>query len=119
MAIQGIYYVHAYVSDLARAKQFYGETLGWKQETDRPGVAGFRFGSGYLVLIEDARAASERRTGARMSVALRVDDLEAEHAQLTERGVEAGPITDQRWGERNFNFTDPDGYQWVYAQPNR
>jgi catechol 2,3-dioxygenase-like lactoylglutathione lyase family enzyme len=40
MAIEGIFYVHAKVTDLQRAKQFYGETLGWKLHTDEPYVAG-------------------------------------------------------------------------------
>lgn len=40
MAIEGIFYVHAHVSDLARAKRFYGETLGWKLHTDEPGARG-------------------------------------------------------------------------------
>ena len=34
MAIEGIFYIYAQVTDLQRAKQFYGETLGWKLHTD-------------------------------------------------------------------------------------
>jgi predicted enzyme related to lactoylglutathione lyase len=34
MAIKGIFYVFAHVSDLARSKRFYGETLGWTKNTD-------------------------------------------------------------------------------------
>jgi hypothetical protein len=34
MAIKGIFYVFAEVSDLARSKKFYGETQGWKLNTD-------------------------------------------------------------------------------------
>ena len=48
MAIKGIFYVFALVSDMARSKKFYGETLGWKLGTDENDVAGFAFGSGYL-----------------------------------------------------------------------
>ncbi len=39
MATDGIFYVLARVSDLARSKRFYGETLGWTLSTD----AGFAF----------------------------------------------------------------------------
>ena len=117
MAIEGIFYVKAHVSDLARAKKFYGETLGWKLETDESRVAGFWFGTGYLVAELDFRPASERRYAGGMHVALRVDDLEAQHARLAERGVAVSPIQVRPWGERNFSFVDPDGYLWQYGQP--
>ena len=47
MAVKGIYYVLAYVSDLGRSKQFYKDKLGWELGTDEYGVAGFSFGTGY------------------------------------------------------------------------
>ena len=34
MSIEGIFSVHAKVANLERAKQFYGDTLGWKLHTD-------------------------------------------------------------------------------------
>jgi catechol 2,3-dioxygenase-like lactoylglutathione lyase family enzyme len=34
MAIEGIFYVYAKVSDLEQAKRFYRDTLGWKLQTD-------------------------------------------------------------------------------------
>jgi catechol 2,3-dioxygenase-like lactoylglutathione lyase family enzyme len=117
VAIEGIFYVYADVSDLARSKQFYGETLGWKLNTDEPAVAGFWFGSGYLVARQDERAASERRYAGGMHVAVRVDDLDAQHALLRARGVAVSEIHARPWGERNFRFTDPDGYVWEYGQP--
>jgi catechol 2,3-dioxygenase-like lactoylglutathione lyase family enzyme len=117
MAIEGIFYVHARVSDLARAKHFYGETLGWKLHTDEPVVAGFWFGSGYLVALQDDRSAGERRYAGGMNISVRVDDLDAQHSRLKERGVAVSPIQARPWGERNFNFTDPDGYLWEYGQP--
>jgi catechol 2,3-dioxygenase-like lactoylglutathione lyase family enzyme len=118
MATKGIFYVFAAVSDLARSKQFYGDTLGWKIGTDEPEVAGFSFGTGYLVLHTDDRP-GERRYAGGMHVEVMVDDVDAEHARLATRGVGVGPLSDQPWGERNFSFTDPDGYCWSYGQPNR
>lgn len=117
MAIEGIFYVYADVSDLARAKRFYGEALGWKLNTDEPGVAGFWFGTGYLVARQDERAPGERGYAGGMHVAVRVDDLDAQHARLRERGVAVSPIHTRPWGERNFSFADPDGYLWEYGQP--
>lgn len=46
MTAKGIFYVFAFVSDLAGSKSFYAETLGWKLGTDEQDVAGFSFGSG-------------------------------------------------------------------------
>jgi predicted enzyme related to lactoylglutathione lyase len=113
MATQGIFYVYASVSDLARAKRFYGEDLGWQLSTDEPHVAGFWFGSGYLV----AGLAGPPLGSAGTHVAVRVDDVDAEHGRLAGRGVAVGPLQDQPWGERNFRFSDPDGNVWVFAQP--
>ena len=117
MAIEGLFYVHAFVSDLARSKRFYGEVLGWTLGTDEPGVAGFQFGSGYLVAIQDERPPADRLYPGGMSVAVKVDDLDAQHARLAGHGIEVGSIRSQPWGERSFSFADPDGYEWVYGQP--
>jgi catechol 2,3-dioxygenase-like lactoylglutathione lyase family enzyme len=120
MALDGVFYVFAFVSDLARSKRFYGETLGWTPGTDEPGVAGFGFGSGYLVIHVDDRPprASGRYAGG-MHVAVQVTDAAAEHARLRERGVAVSELRDQPWGERSFTFDDPDGYTWTYGQPLR
>ena len=116
MAIEGIFYVHAKVADLERAKKFYGETLGWKLHTNEPQVAGFWFGSGYLVAGLDASATGREGQRDGMHIAVRVSDLEAEHARLAQRGVQVTPVQRRPWGERNFNFRDPDGYLWEYGE---
>ena len=56
MTIKGVFYICIHATDMQRSKHFYGNTLGWQLQTDDPGVAGFAFGSGYLVVL-DARAA--------------------------------------------------------------
>jgi predicted enzyme related to lactoylglutathione lyase len=116
MAIQGLFYIHIQVSDLARAKTFYGEALGWGLETDEPGVAGFRFGSGYLV-VSEAPPEGPRPTAGGVEIAVQVDDLEAQHERLDRAGAAPTPIAARPWGERNFSFRDPDGYAWAYGQP--
>jgi catechol 2,3-dioxygenase-like lactoylglutathione lyase family enzyme len=93
MAPKGIYYLLAFVSDMQRSKEFYGETLGWQLVTEEGNVAGFSFGTGYLVLHADNRPAAARRYG--------------------------GELVDRPWGERHFSFADPDGYQWFYGQATR
>jgi catechol 2,3-dioxygenase-like lactoylglutathione lyase family enzyme len=119
MTATGIFYVFALVSDLARSKRFYGETLGWKLGTDEDGVAGFSFGNGYLVIHSDDRPGEARRYAGGMHVAVRIDDADAEHARLRKLGVEVSALREQPWGERNFYFDDPDGYTWAYGQAKR
>ena len=116
MTIEGVFYVFANVSDLARSKRFYGDTLGWKLGTDEKDVAGFAFGAGYLVIHADDGSGAAIGAGG-MHVEVRVDDVNAEHARLRGLGVEVGELIDQPWGERNFFFRDPDGYTWSYGQP--
>ena len=116
MAIEGIFYVHIHVSDIERAKRFYGEMLGWRLDTNLPEVGGFWFGDGYLVANLDTRPASERQYTGGMKVTVKVDDLDAQHAQLGERGVAVSQIEKRPWGQRDFSFRDPDGYSWEYAQ---
>jgi catechol 2,3-dioxygenase-like lactoylglutathione lyase family enzyme len=116
MTAKGIFYVFAYASDLARSRKFYGETLGWQLGTDEEGVAGFAFGSGYLVLHADDRPLDARRYAGGMHAEVEVEDVDAEHARLKRLGVAVSEIHDQAWGERNFSFSDPDGYAWWYGQ---
>src|SRR5262249_10361705 len=83
MAIEGVFYVRIAVADLARSKRFYADQLGWKLQTDEPYVAGLWFGSGYVVCSLDPEAAAKPRDPG-MRVAVRVDDIDAQHKQLTE-----------------------------------
>lgn len=119
MNAKGIFYVLAFVSNLARSKKFYRDKIGWKIETDEHGVVGFAFGTGYLVLHTDRRDEKARRYEGGMHVEVMVEDAGAEHARLTKLGVKVTPVIDQPWGERNFSFTDPDGYVWAVGQPTR
>jgi catechol 2,3-dioxygenase-like lactoylglutathione lyase family enzyme len=116
MAIKGIFYVLAYVSDLDRSKRFYRDQLGWELGTDEYGVAGFSFGSGYVVLHEENRPAGARPYAGGLLVSVQVDDADAEHARLKSRGVPVSDPVTEPWGERSFQFTDPDGYVWSCGQ---
>jgi len=49
-------------------------------------------------------------------VAVRVDDIEAEYDRLRRAGIELGELRSQAWGERNFSFLDPDGYEWSFGE---
>jgi catechol 2,3-dioxygenase-like lactoylglutathione lyase family enzyme len=119
MSAKGIFYIEAFVSDLDRSKAFYGGTLGWKLNTDLPTVAGFFFGTGYLVIISDTRPPASRRYAGGMSVEVQIEDVVGEHKRLKEHGVDVSEVSEKPWGERKFSFADPDGYPWSYGQPTQ
>jgi len=56
-------------------------------------------------------------SGSRILLTIRVDDVNATHADLSERGVTFlnGPI-DRPWGRRTAAFADPSGHVWEIAQ---
>jgi catechol 2,3-dioxygenase-like lactoylglutathione lyase family enzyme len=114
MSVRGVFYVAAHVADLARSKQFYSQKLGWTLETDEATVAGFRFGTGYLVLLADPAHPPSAPGG--LHVAVQVDDIDGEYARLRDAGVDVSELSSQPWGERNFSFHDPDGYEWSFGE---
>ena len=76
------------VSDVDKAMEFYGGTLGLELQVRRDDLpenreAEFRAGDGTLVVYESVAAGQSRGTVA----GFRVDDLESVVAELRERGV--------------------------------
>ena len=106
------------VSDVDRAKAFYTEKAGFTADHDitvsdeirfvqltPPGSAcSITFGKG----ISDAPLGSARAQ-------IVVSDIEAAHAELVARGVEATDVEEFPWGSFVF-FSDPDGNRWAVQQ---
>lgn len=89
--------------------RFYTETLGFGEK--------FRDGDVYAALtVGDTTVAlaapPERPAGSGLALALKVDDVDAWHAHLTEAGVAAGVI-ETGGHERRFRVTDPYGHDVV------
>jgi len=106
-----IAYVNVFVSDLERATEFYGTTLGLKLEHASPehGYASFAAGPVRLGLAR-AGADQQELIGRHTGVGLAVSDLEAEHARLSGSGVRFSmPPTRQPWGGFMALAADPDG----------
>ena len=107
------------VSDVDRAKEFYGEKVGWNIDHDQkvspelrfvqvtpPGSAcSFCFGVGLQMMPE----------GSTQFVQAIVDDADKALAYLKERGVECEGVDEQPWG-RFVYFQDPDGNKWSLQQ---
>jgi catechol 2,3-dioxygenase-like lactoylglutathione lyase family enzyme len=73
------------VADVARAKSFYRDTLGFSVGEERPTGIRFECGRGtFLIVYPSPSAGTARSTVA----GFQVDDLEATMADLRSRGVE-------------------------------
>ena len=108
--ITGVDFVSVPTKDLARAMQFYGDTLGLPCSAHREGSPYAEFETGNLTLgvIESETLGLPYAVNPN-HLALHVDDVAAARAELESRGVEfAGDILDTSVCHMAF-FTDPDG----------
>jgi predicted enzyme related to lactoylglutathione lyase len=106
------------VSDVDRAKDFYTEQVGFNLDHDHQVSDELRFvqltppGSGCSISMGPP---SGMAPGSVQGLQLVVPDIEAAHAELSDRGVEVGEIQDLPWGSFVF-FSDPDGNGWAVQQ---
>ena len=122
------------VSDVDRAKQFY-QRLGWRLDGDDAPLEGLRIvqftppGSGASVTFGTGLTAAAPGSA---EGGLIVSDIEAAHADLVGRGVDASAIWHgppfpvearqpgphpERTSYRSFScFTDPDGNTWLVEE---
>ena len=88
------------VEDLARAEQFYGETLGLARNPNTSGERWVEYETGNLTLGLSTFGGG---------IALRVPDVEAARAELEQAGVEFSMDTFDSGVCHGAPFTDPDG----------
>jgi predicted enzyme related to lactoylglutathione lyase len=103
-------FLTVFVSDYARAVEFYGGVLGLEQSTDYGRIPGGEFETGNLTLsLLQADAIGREFTPSTHPIALRVDDVAAAREQLEGQGVTFyGDIIDS--GVCHMApFADPDG----------
>jgi catechol 2,3-dioxygenase-like lactoylglutathione lyase family enzyme len=102
------------VTDMERAKKFYGETLGLPQIGDEAGFPEFKLGdNGFLYLLSLEAIGSAFRAPHDAGFALRVPDVAEARRELEEKGVVfRGDILDSGVCHMAF-FADPDGNQIV------
>ena len=103
------------VSDVDRAKDFYVQA-GFNADHDHRVSDTMRFvqltppGSACSIAIGEG--IMETEPGSVQGLQVVVQDIEAAHAELTERGIEVSEIQDLPWGSFTF-FKDPDGNGWA------
>ena len=109
-----LYAVRIFVTDWERAVRFYTETLGIPTSfrSDEDGWLQLATGEGQLALerADPDDAESTALVGRFLGTSLRVEDVRATYATLTERGVEfVEPPEPQPWGGVLAHLRDPDG----------
>jgi catechol 2,3-dioxygenase-like lactoylglutathione lyase family enzyme len=111
------------VSDVERAKRFYTEQAGFNADHDHQISDALRFvqltppGSACSITI--GTGITEAAPGSVQGVQMVVDDIQAAHDQLGQRGVEVSDVQEFPWGKFVF-FRDPDGNGWSVQQlPSR
>jgi catechol 2,3-dioxygenase-like lactoylglutathione lyase family enzyme len=107
------------VSDVDRAKAFYTDKIGFNLDHDHQVSDDMRFVQltppGSACSISIGQGLTEAIPGSVQGMQLVVADIEAAHAELTGRGVDAGEVQDFPWGRFIF-FADPDGNGWSVQQ---
>jgi predicted enzyme related to lactoylglutathione lyase len=108
------------VSDVDRAKAFYADQVGFTVEQDVTVDEQHRFvelmppGSPCSIALTAGYIDAE--PGSIRGLQVNVDDADAAHAYLSERGVAVSEIEEYPWGRFCF-FSDPDGNSWSVHEP--
>jgi catechol 2,3-dioxygenase-like lactoylglutathione lyase family enzyme len=107
------------VSDVDRAREFYGDTLGWAVDHDQTPMEGLRFVQvtppGSACSIAFGLGISTMQPGSLQALQAVVDSADEALADLRARGVDADGVDDQPWG-RFVRFSDPDGNGWTLQE---
>jgi len=107
------------VSDVDRARAFYGDTLGWPVDHDQTVDEHTRFVQvtppGSACSVAFGKGLSEMEPGSLKALQVVVGSADEALADLKGRGVEAQGVDEQPWG-RFVTFSDPDGNTWTVQQ---
>ena len=115
------------VKDLARAKRFYGESLGWPVRVEEGNWVCYSLGDGsaalalypWDALAEDAGVPPDGSGFRGVTLAYHVRSEERVEAVLAEAERAGGTIVKPphraEWGGYSGYFADSDGYLWEVA----
>jgi catechol 2,3-dioxygenase-like lactoylglutathione lyase family enzyme len=107
------------VSDVDRAKAFYGDTLGWPVDNDSVVSDELRFiqvtPPGSACSIAFGTGLTDMAPGSQQGLQVVVASADEALSDLRARGVETSDIDEQPWGRFIF-FSDPDGNKWSVQQ---
>ena len=114
------------VSDLARARRFYEDGLGWTKGNPEDEVAFYQLSNGLVLavwsrdeLAADARVADTGATFSGITIAFNTrshDEVDEVLASVESAGgTVTKPAEEQVWGGYSGYFSDPDGHPWEVA----
>jgi catechol 2,3-dioxygenase-like lactoylglutathione lyase family enzyme len=113
------------VTDLARARRFYEEGLGWQRANQHDEVVFYQAGGMVLALwgrdalAQDARVPSAGSGFRGIALAYNTRDKAEVDSVLAEAAAAGGrivrPAQDAVWGGYTGYFADPDGHLWEVA----
>jgi catechol 2,3-dioxygenase-like lactoylglutathione lyase family enzyme len=108
MDVEKVDFVSVLTQDIARARTFYGETLGLPIESE--GESDLEFTLGQVTLdVFDPSSIGQAFAPSTAGIAIRVPDVAAARAELEAKGVEfEGQIVRTNVCDMTF-FKDPDG----------
>lgn len=107
--------IRLFVSDVARSKPFYQDSLGLNLEVDGSSEGYLVFSSAGISMVVENSEASDDTTGELLvgrftGLSFRVVDISESYNKLIESGVEfLDPPEKQPWGGTIASFKDPDG----------
>ena len=110
------------VADLARAKAFYENVVGWQPAPSPPEIAFFDLGGVIFSLFPDSELAKdyggEKDNASYQGFALArnvrsTDEVDALFAKLKANGANSVKEPEKVfWGGYSGYFADPDGHKW-------
>jgi predicted enzyme related to lactoylglutathione lyase len=113
--MNGVNYVILHVADVAAAKTFFTEQLGMAVDNEAPGFVQFQApagGASFALSAQDPAAPLQD-----VELWWFVDDVDAEHTRLVERGVSiVQPPKDEPFG-RTLAYQGPTGQALFLLQP--
>ena len=124
---QRVSFVTLAVRDVARARSFYVDGLGWEPELDVPGEVVMLMAGERLVLSLWDRAAFEAELGAPVLQGEGVLPMTLSHNVATSAdvrevlelaraaGAQVFDPVEREWGGFTGYFADPDGVRWEVA----
>jgi catechol 2,3-dioxygenase-like lactoylglutathione lyase family enzyme len=108
------------VRSLSEHRRFYGEVLGFTEQTWSGGAA-YRLGDSLVLLMQDTAATADpvRHAGGWRYITLQIGDIDAIHADLRGKGVREGlaPVTVGSVARISM-ILDPDG-NWIELSRRR
>ena len=108
------------VTDVDRAIEFYGTTIGWSVDFDQVVREGLRFvqvtpqGSACSICFGVGLGMTQEESPRTIQVVVAKAEEARDH--LRGRGVECSDVDEQPWG-RFVHLVDPDGNRWEFQEP--